>query len=510
MNNDKIYTLRTVRRMLDLADHFISYDRPYIFRDAGNAEAFHVLQAIVFSLQSPAAPNPFKWKKNTENNVANIKQKIDAYNATHKPQPQQANTENAENNAEAKESPPPEKVTPISVFDWANLYKHLMQHGQILNNKSLEVNASWHIFLHQLRRLQNAFASRDAYLNPELTQNFSDESDLLQINKELVVEYFLKFIGQLCLNGHIDSAKVIHNYIHLATKVLEGQRAHGMKEDAAGSMVLNVLLASLDLSGMIVLPVGEHENRYRDAQNAEHRFFPKLTPILIVEPIFAKPFDLKTYENYHQDTQLYLSTLDGLSKLLWQDLPRLRVPVHEVVFHSPREHQATDVQEPRPYNKRDSQDKKSGVLTHMLKKLTFHDQATVLESPPSSKGEGSHRGSPRKTEHPESSTREKNSGRSSPTHSTEPQRKSIIISRTSSLQKISESHSNAKVTMSSPLSATGSFRSIEEIDNSRGRPLTPSFNSTTGPIMSSSSATGITGSAIGEKRSSAFSPVKKS
>ncbi len=510
MKNDKIYTLRTVRRMLDLADHFISYDKPNIFRDTGNAEALHALQAIVLSIQSPASLSSFKWKKDIEKNIANIKQKVDIYNTSTKPQPLQAHTENAENNAEANEPPPLEKVIPISVFDWANLYKQLMQHGQILDKKSLEVNATWHIFLHQLRRLQNAFVSREAYLSPELTQNFSDESELLQINKNLVIEYFLKFIGQLCCSGHSESAKVIHNYIHLATKVLEGQRVYGMKEDSTGSMVLNVLLASLDLSGMIVLPVGEQENRYLDALNAEFRFFPKLTPILIAEPIFTKPFDIKMYENYRQDSQLYSSTLDGLSKLLWQDLPRLRVPVHEVIFHSPREHQAADAQtansEQRPYNKRDSQDKRSGVFTQMLKKLTFQEQPTVFEGSSSAKSESSHRGSPRKIEHPESPTREKTSGRISPPQSTEPQRKSIIITRTSSLQKIPESHSHPKVIMSSPLSVTGSFASIEEIESSRSKSLTPSFNSTTAPIASSSSAIDLTGSVI----RSAFSPVKKS
>ncbi|MGE3320186.1 MAG: hypothetical protein AB7I18_12910, partial [Candidatus Berkiella sp.] len=302
MHNLHLYSLRVIRKLLELVDSFIPYERPGLFREPGDDTALTALKAIVGEM---------KWHHDPAKNTPALKAAIDLYNKHDRVEqkkqlmiPIASDSELKKGKKEKEKEPmlaevmfeePPRKVNPIDSLVWASFYKYLIQNGQILERSSLQVNAAWHTLLHQLRKIQTIFARED------LTKSADGVPPLLKLNEETVRSVFLSFIGQLCIIGHEESARVIHNYIHMASKALAGQRVYGMTEESAGSMILNVLLAGLDLAGALALPSDDSELAIYEALAAEHRFFPKLTPILISAPHFLQPFDVKLYEAHQQN-----------------------------------------------------------------------------------------------------------------------------------------------------------------------------------------------------------------
>lgn len=336
MKNSHTYTLKAIRKLLDLADRFLAYDRKELFRDSGDANGINALSHIIIRL---------KWRHKADDNEAAIRQAVALYNVSFRPKVEEENDDVIDLKEKGPE-PLPIPVIPISVYEWASFYKYVFQNGVILDHSSLTVNAAWFILLEQLRGIGKG-----------------------AINDENVNRYLFEFIGQLCLIGHEESAQVIHNYIHMATKVLEGQRAHGMTEISVGSMVLSVLLSGLDLSGLLVIAANEDQDTKLEAEKAEHLLIPKLTRLIIAEPIFKTVFDAKLYANLHQDQQLFAHKVAESEKLLWRDLPVLSVSLRETpdVMMQPEEQQVKK--------------EKPGILLKMLQKLSLSERLLPPQSP---------------------------------------------------------------------------------------------------------------------------------
>lgn len=391
MYNEHLYSLRTIRKLLELADRFLTYDaHDEHFRVPGNEMALSALKAIIGTM---------KWHHDPAKNEAAINQAVVSYNAQLKNEDKKPLlvpiASDFEPSKGTKEKEP--MMTESSAIDllvWATFYKQLIQNGRILNRNVLEVNAAWHILLHQLRNIHTVFSRED------LTKSVDGAPALLKLNDESVRKILAEFIGQLCAIGHEDSACVIHNYIHIAVKTLAGQRAYGMTEESAGSMILNVLLSGLELSGVLVLPEGDTTELKYHAAAAEHRFFPKLTPIFITDPLFQKPFDEKLYVGCQQNKSLYETTLSASTKLLWRDVPRLNVPLSDVVFQSPREEAReapSSLEGPsidaRSHEPQDRKEKQPGVLMKLFQKLSVSDKKLPV---PLSPKDGANTGSPKR------------------------------------------------------------------------------------------------------------------
>lgn len=411
MHNEHLYPIRTIRKLLELADRFLTYDaNDEHFRVPGNEMALAALKKIIRKM---------KWHHNPAKNEAAIKVAIDSYNSqlvvdekipllvplATDSELKKGRKEKEPMLTELMIEAPNQKVSPINLLVIAAFYKQLIQNGQILQLTDLKVNAAWHILLHQLRNIHTIFSRED------LTKSADGAPALLKLNDESVRKLLAEFIGQLCIIGHEESACVIHNYIHIAVKTLSGQRSYGMTEESAGSMILNVLLAGLELSGALVLPEGDTTELKYQAAAAEHRFFPKLTPIFISDPLFQKPFDKNLYTGYQQNKALYDATLSASIKLLWRDVPRLNVPLSDVIFQSPREEDKESPKEGsaplvtpsspegvsldlRSRDSQDRKDKQPGVLIKLFQKLSVSDKK--LPSPLTPK-EGAAAGSPKRT-----------------------------------------------------------------------------------------------------------------
>ncbi len=338
MKNEHLYRLRTIRKLLELSDSIIPYNAAEcLFRVPGDDAAVNALKKIILET---------KFTRDVTKSLPSITEKIAAYNASFKKEeelppllvsvPSEKELKKGKKEkqpvlTEVSVKKSPEKVLPIGPLEWASFYKHMIQNGCLLDLTSVKVNAAWHIFLHQLRKTHTVF-SRE-----ELTKSSDGAPALLRINEDGIRKIWLEFIGQLCAIDEMDSARVIHSYIHLATKILAGQKANGMTTESAGSMVLSVLLSGLDLSEVLVLPENNTPDGKYQAAAAAHRFFPKVAPFLITMPHFEQPFDPSLYATFQQNKELYASTLAAAQKLIWVDVVKLEVPLSEVTFQSPRE-----------------------------------------------------------------------------------------------------------------------------------------------------------------------------
>lgn len=496
MKNEHLYSLRTIRKLLDLADSIFPYNAAeWLFRTPGNEEAIKALKVIILET---------KFTHDATKALPSIKERIAAYNASFKEEeklppllvPIPSEKELKKGKKEKEKQPflaevplkrPPERVRPIGLLEWASFYKQMIQNACLLDLTSVKVNAAWHIFLHQLRKIHTAFSKE------ELTKSTDGVPALLRINEEGIRKIWLEFIGQLCAIDEIDSARVIHSYIHFATKVLAGQKINGMTLESAGSMVLNVLLSGLDLSEVLVLAENNtFEGKYQAAA-AAHRFFPKVAPFLITMPHFEQPFDLKLYAAHQQNRELYASTLSAAQKLIWVDVVKLEVPLNEVSFQSPREELAKapteiplQLPQSQPDNqKRNSQEKKPTFLK-MFQAMTVSEKS-LLPSPKDSPTRTSNKGSgspTRGNSSPDSPARER--GNMVPSNSGQIDTRvsrPINIVRANSESRISPPGSVPKISLhgkGSPLSATPVTFSQDVTDSESSAPiersLTPRYS----------------------------------
>jgi hypothetical protein len=416
VKNEHLYSLRTIRKLLELSDSIFPYNAAeWLFRVPGHEEAVDALKKIV---------SETKFGHDATKSLPSITERIAAYNASFKkeeelppllvPVPTEKELKKGKKEkqpvlAEVPVKKPLEKVRPIGVLEWASFYKHIMQNGCLLDLTSIKVNAAWHIFLHQLRKIHTAFTKE------ELTKSNDGAPAIFRLNEEGIRKIWLEFIGQLCTIDEIDSARVIHSYIHLATKIVAGQKANGMTPESAGSMVLSVLLSGLDLSEVLVLPENNTFDGKYQAAAAAHRFFPRVAPFLITMPHFEKPFDPSLYIGCQQNRELYASTLAAAQKLIWEDVVKLEVPLNEVSFQSPREEiqkapAESPLQPPLPQidiPKRFSQEKKPTFLK-LFQAMTVSSDSLLSKAQPNSPQHTSNRGSPsRGTPTPDSPVRER-------------------------------------------------------------------------------------------------------
>lgn len=493
MKNEHLYSLRTIRKLLDLADSIFPYNAAdWLFRVPGQDDAVKALKKIIAETV---------FGHDATKSLPLINEKIANYNGTFKeeeklppllvPVPTEKELKKGKKEkqpalAEVTLKKPPEKVRPIGLLEWASFYKQMIQNGCILDLTNLKVNAAWHIFLHQLRKIHSVF-SRE-----ELTKSTDGVPALLRINEEGIRKIWLEFIGQLCLIDEIESAKVIHSYIHFATKVMAGQMVNGMTAESAGSMVLSVLLAGLDLSEVLVLPENNSFEKKREAAAAAYHFFPRVAPFLIVMPHFQQPFDPKLYETHHQNTELYAATLASAKKLMWEDVVKLPLALNEVSFHSPREEVSKSPAEnpllPPQYTpetpKRHSQEKKPTIL-RLFQAMTVSDSLLPKagQSPKDSPTRNSSRGSPSRASpqsenlHDRANIVTSQSGQGDTRLPTRP----VHIIRTSSDPKMSPPKIPA-LAKGSPLSGlpvtfAGDVTDSESSGRISDRPLTPRYNS---------------------------------
>ncbi len=224
-----------------------------------------------------------------------------------------------------------EKVKPILAkypkenadLFWSEIIKFCFKNAQFFEN-----NLALDAMLKRLRRtviLQEELKSHIIdFFNSQSAEKQDNEFYRVVFNykrcSNKVGDIFLRFIGQLIIDGEIEAAQAIHNFLHIAQKVAQNRsesectyvdsagkntqevsKTHGF--DVIGTSVSPCLLLGLKLNGVLCQEEGYGMHFMRAASF-----------VILQNSSFEKPFDLKDYENVHQPREFMMGQ-DGANKM---------------------------------------------------------------------------------------------------------------------------------------------------------------------------------------------------
>lgn len=147
----------------------------------------------------------------------------------------------------------------------AYLFTNYFQKGELINLDSLSAVNCWHILHVSLKELKN---------NPKY-------------DAQALEGLWLGFIGQLVKTNNIDSARAIHNYLHLAQRIANSA-ACGMGVANSAKVIGSPLLEGLQLKGRLD----------QAALVQEYVFMAKVSEILLGLSIFSQPFTVDAYASW--------------------------------------------------------------------------------------------------------------------------------------------------------------------------------------------------------------------
>ncbi|OJV96694.1 MAG: hypothetical protein BGO43_00255 [Gammaproteobacteria bacterium 39-13] len=190
---------------------------------------------------------------------------------------------------------------------WSELAKALFKKGPVLNLKSASksnVIASLSIFRNQLIEILFEYylqvSQQSTQSSSEAPVKINDRLNRSLMKDVAVQASLLAFIGELTKQGHVESARAIHNFIHLVRKAMLANMAKDNEMDAAKFAVFlsPCLVDGLDLKETLMTFKQQDK-----ALTAEYFGFQAFSQIILEMSFFDVPYSQKAYHLLSQQTE---------------------------------------------------------------------------------------------------------------------------------------------------------------------------------------------------------------
>jgi hypothetical protein len=210
----------------------------------------------------------------------------------------------------------------------AHTMKISFQNCDVLDLENIDVRYAWNIFTRELKDIFDKCLISDKLIEaaPKVVEAVSDSGekfmtrvnviaqqyDFSRIDPTEVTKTLLAFLGQLTKNGHITSAKVIHNLFYVLRKIAQSYVVDGgMNEEQIGAIIRVTLRDGLKLSEKICMV--DLKEAKPSAMLTELEFISKISEIAMHE-LFDTMYDKRVYQGkyYYQASHHALVDLELL------------------------------------------------------------------------------------------------------------------------------------------------------------------------------------------------------
>lgn len=316
MTNKHLYSLSQVNLMLDFMLHELDCAAEGIFRISGKSgikRLFVIFSNTLFKCEDNSLDK--KSIDVTVNTINGYNLDLILYSAI--------DELNLADMSKAKASTDiDDESQEITCYDWSDLCKEMIQHGNIIEQDNIKVFVAWRILACHLKNLYIFLLSEPSAKDTnQLEAKESFVSDADEFDRD-VQNVMLCFLGQLLLINQRASVQAIHNFIHLIYRASLLSDQNKMDTWALSKMVAPCLVGALELSGKVVPEMNAKMISANDAFGTlvlkrEDICIANVVQILLRLPHFHKPFSADAYqqfsqENYEQELKIF--------KDKWQDL----------------------------------------------------------------------------------------------------------------------------------------------------------------------------------------------
>ncbi|MCS5712065.1 hypothetical protein [Candidatus Berkiella aquae] len=310
------FPLAIVRRILDIAPHFIDMQRREIFIYTGTSAVNALLailqEEILSQSDEPTTRIQLAIKKHRSEMEEAKERKIILSETIESIRAKKTVDKEILRQHEKEFEEVDAKCYPIDDYDWAVACKLAMSNGNILHDTP-ETRRVIEIFLEQLKQLHRLYN----------TEEFKQCMSFARIDAS---DTIIQLIGQLCALEHFESAYVIHQFLNLSHLALSERVVNQVDENGLATVLTPGILQGLGLYRRIIPRTGnEAKDTAADAQ--EFTLFKKILPSFLKSPIFQQSFNPELYKGIVQPFFVPTRTVQtNSSSPILPTIPPLAIP----------------------------------------------------------------------------------------------------------------------------------------------------------------------------------------
>ncbi len=180
--------------------------------------------------------------------------------------------------------------------EWSVLVKLAFKDCQVLDEDSKDATAAWNVLIDELSQLSQF------YLNH--IKDLGDKA-MVQFDSKHAGSVLTHFIGQLVAMGKIQSAEIIHLYLHLMKKAYDKSEINNLDSNKVGLALAATIGYGLNIIGYlrnedIDCVLGSDLVLERDTTKNQLGFLKCFLKGLLELKIFNSPFDVSNYAHLKQ------------------------------------------------------------------------------------------------------------------------------------------------------------------------------------------------------------------